>query len=339
MFSRLTLLALTLLMSCQSSFGFYFFFANNTDPKGRRLPSKIAIAVYPSEKKFKQFLKDQRVSDKSRHIIIKYGPIFGKVTGKLAAPVVEAAVTVGTGGNIFAGMAAGGVTQQGMVLWWKGVGIVAKVMGGPIRTLQQKIESVYYYPGLKAGINTSKFQNPVCKPLKSMAKKEHLKLSEDKPKPMYVVIYNLDTSAGKDYEILFNKYLYPMGPNPEKGKFYTGAGKARGGPFASWVITTHYVDTPVFVEGVPIKDASGKLIIDPETGDYVKEKKPLIDSKTGKQKIDSKVVADLTMIHDRGGIDCETAGKNQNNAPDQGGTLATDTMALSKPVQEQKKGK
>jgi len=321
--------ALAMLIGCQN-FGFYFYFTHNEpDKQGRPLPSKVAVAVYESEKKFKQFLKDQLVSDKSRGFIIKYGPIYGKVAGKLAAPVVEAIVKSQSNSSA-AAKAAGKVTQKGMQYWWSGIALIAKAMGGPIRTLQQHIESTYHFNRMHAGHEDEKHPNPVCRSLESMAKKKNFGLNEDRPKPIYVVVFNTDKKVGKDYEVLFNKYLYPMGPDPYNGNYYTGTGKARGGPFASWTITTRYEDTPLFMDGIPVKDAQGNLIIDPDTGDYITEKKPVIDPNTGQQKIESKIVADLTMIHDRGGIDCSTAGKNLHNAPDQGGTLATDTTQKNK---------
>ncbi len=268
-------------------------------------------------------MKDQHISDKSRGFIIKYGPIYGKIVSKLAAPVVAAAVA-GETGSKGAGKAAGKVTEQGIQYWWKGIALIAKLMAGPIRTWQQKIESKYYFDKMyPMGPGESHDNNPRCRDLKSMAQSKRLGLTEDKPKPMYLVVYNIDKKAGKDYEILFNKNIYPMGPDPAKGKYYTGKGKARGGPFASWIITARYEDTPVFVNGVPVKDKSGNLVIDPDTGDFVTEKIEVMDPKTGKQKIQSKLVADLHMLHDRGGVergDCRTAGNNPGNAPDQGGT-------------------
>ena len=318
---KLTLLSLALLISSQS-FGYYFYYANNVDTKGRRLPSKIAIAVYSSESKFKQFLKDQAVSDKSRGYIIKYGPVFGKITGKLLAPVVNAAVTAETGSK-GAGSAAAKVTQLGLEFWGKGMAIVTQKMTKPLRSIQQIIESNHYHERLYMGKDGSKYPNPRCRSLSSIKKDDNI--TEDKPKPFYVVVFNQDKDAGPDYQVLFNKYLYPMGPNPYEGQYYTGAGKARGGPFASYVIQTSFQETPVYKDGARIKDAQGSLVKDPETGDYVTEKVAVIDPSTGEQKIDVQLVADFTMFHDRGGVDCSAAGKNPGNAPDQGGTLATDT--------------
>ena len=201
--------------------------------------------------------------------------------------------------------------------------LVTEQMTKPLRSIQQKIESSHYHELLYMGKDDKKHHNPRCRPLSSMKKDDGI--TEDKPKPIYVVVFNQDKDAGPDYQVLFNKYLYPMGPNPYQSHYYTGAGKARGGPFASYGILTYFQEIPVYKDGVPVKAKDGTLIMDPNTGDYVTEKLPVIDSTTGKQKIDVQLVVDFTMIHDRGGVDCSTAGKNPGNAPDQGGTLATDT--------------
>jgi len=319
----LTIISSSMLLLSSVSHGYYFYYANNLDSQGRPLPSKIAIAVYPSEKKFKQFLKDQQVSQQAQGYIIKYGPVFGKVSGKIAAPLVTAAVAVETG-NPAVAQAAGKVTEAGLELCGKGAAKLAKALAKPLRGLQQQIEANHYHERLYMGRHSSKHPNPVCRDLKSMKKKD--KITEDSPKPLYVVAFNIDAQAGQDYQVLFNKYLYPMGPEPYEGKYYTGKGKARGGPFASYVVQTYYQDEEIYEDGERIQDAYGNYIKDPETGEYVTKKIPVMDPTTGKQKVEARLVADFIMIHDRGGIDCSMAGKNPDNAPDQGGTLATDTI-------------
>ncbi len=303
-------------------FGYYFYYANNADPKGRRLPKKIAIGVYKSKEAFEEFLKRQFIKSKARKYIIKYGALFGALNCKVVGVIVEGAVLAETGSPSLAHTSER-ATEEGLKLLKQGITQLARVLSGPIRTWQQKSEANHYHEKLYMGKDAKGSHNPCCRSVESMNKamreksKEKWSLTEDEPRPLYVVVYNLDTKAGKDYEILFNKSLYPMGANPYNGDYFKGAGNARGGPFASWVIQTAYQETPVYTDGVPVKDTSGNLIIDSETGDYVTEKVPVIDYSTGEQKIDVRLVADLTMMHDRGGIDCSTNGKNLGNAPDQ----------------------